>query len=190
MGFDPTIQRSEFVSIDRIHFLLAKKAADAGIVTGPQNVWLVIDDETAPQEVPSQTTFITVRLPALIQEAGDVFAGGGILDRLMVQGQTRITIWTWSALDTYGRITVAASQVTGKPPRGAALVDKLMDAFWNQDLVDQNEAGGTALTNRPMSFVSYDPPPSGDAGANVWRPWRVVFGVNFTWGRKASETGQ
>lgn len=175
MTFNAQVNRLQSgVTLDAVHLRLARKVRDANIVD-PSAVWMVLDDESIPQEHPPHDRFITVRLPSLIWAHGDVFIGGGNISKFIVQGQVRISLWLRNEADMYGQINVAMGEAVGAAPRGSKLLGQLVRLMWEDDLLD---ASGNAILMRPMMFVSYEPP---SGGLQDWRPFRLTWELEFNW---------
>lgn len=178
-----TWSNSASVTLDVVHQAFWRCLADSAIIP-EEAVYLVLDDEGIPLENPPFKRFITVRLPSLAQEFGEVFQGtsaGGLsdLDRLMVTGQCRVTLWLKTQTDIWGRFDSGAKIAIA--PKGGALLGRMVRLLKNKMLVN---SGGENILNRSLRFVSYDAP---GTGYTDWRPFRLTFEISFTWDLDAEQ---
>jgi hypothetical protein len=181
MAFDPDVTRLSGTSLDTVHKRMAQKVIDANIVDSSQ-VYMTLDDEALPGNMPFSDRFITVRYPSLVWAHGDVFIGGGNISEFIVQGQVRITLWMRNDLDLFWRAEAAVDEAASPPPRGNRLLGRLFAAFWEEDLLN---ADGDAILKRPMLWVSFEPP---GPGTSTWRPFRLTLELEFNWDLSADDT--
>ena len=176
MPFDANRSRSSTgVTLDTVHQAMFKLVSESGIVD-PSAVRAVLDDEVIPLEDPPKGRFITVRLPSVIWNEGDVFIGGGNISEFWVQGQVRISAFLRNEADTWGAARAAIDEAIAPEPRGAKFIGRLVSLFWEDDLLDST--GLTAILKRPMKFISLEPP---NASRSDWRPWRLTVELEWKW---------
>lgn len=175
MPFVQSVQRGTGVTLDELHVALGKHVQSLNVVD-PSQVWIVLDDEVKPAEHPSQSAFITVRLPSFVWEYGDVFIGGGDVGEFILQGQTRITLWLRNSLDYFGKVNAVIAQAAAGAPKGNKMLGALIRGLHETDIMRSD--GVTSVLKRPLRFVSYEPPLP---GAEEWRPFRIIMELEFTW---------
>ena len=175
MPFDQTVTRVHSGnSLYSVQTRLLAHVAAIGVVDSSQ-VWPVLDDEVTPSEFPSQSRFVTVRLPSLTWEHGDAMVGGGDVSEFIVSGQTRVTLWLRNELDYWGKVDSLMKEGLAPPPDGTKLIGRLVRGLHNTDVLDLQ---GRAILKQPLQFVSYEPPAP---VAKNWHPFRLSFDLHWHW---------